>query len=324
MSKILLFNGASSSGKSTFIKYLQPKLQEPYFYYSSDKLVQAKILPEVDRAVDNEVNSWNMIRPKFFDGFHRSIKAFADAGNDIIVEHVIEKKEWFRSLTELLQNHKVYFIKVDCPIDELCQREIKRGDRYLGEGKSHIEEGVHTWSPYDLEIDTYNTSVEANIRRVIELISQEDYTTVFDKITAGNLISRQILKLASELETANLPYHFDGSTTLLMHGIECEIDDIDITVQWDFFTKAYKLFQQEDISEILIGTTPNFYFHRENIKIHILSSTENFLFKDDKDRRIVTFHKKKVWSKKIEFYRKHHAGSHDPGDRIDSLVDNNF
>ncbi len=184
MSKILLFNGASSSGKSTFIKSLIPRLPEPYFNYSSDKLVASGILPEVDRTVDNKTNSWNVIRPGFFEGFHRSIRAFADGGNNMIVEHVIEREDWFLFLAGLLQDHKVYFIKVDCPIDELCKREIRRGDRYIGEGRSHIEEGIHSWSPYDLEIDTFRTSAEVNGKRVIELISRVGYTTVFDRLAA--------------------------------------------------------------------------------------------------------------------------------------------
>ncbi|MGL1893632.1 MAG: NUDIX domain-containing protein [Spirochaetaceae bacterium] len=170
MSKIIIFNGASSSGKSTFIKKLLPELESPFYYYSSDKLVDGNILPVVNREVKNLPNSWNVIRPKFFDGFHRSIKAFADAGNDLIVEHVIEYKSWFLQLKELLKDHEVYFIGVVCPIEVLNKREIQRGDRYIGEGKSHIADGIHSWCSYDLEIDTYSSTPEENIDKVKQLI----------------------------------------------------------------------------------------------------------------------------------------------------------
>lgn len=174
MSTILIFNGASSSGKSTFINELIPQLNRPFYYYSSDKLVDANILPEVNRQIDNLPNSWKRIRPKFFDGFHRSIKAFADAGNDMIVEHVIEYQKWYDQLVDLLKNHTFYFIGVICPIDVLNKREIERGDRYFGEGASHLEDGVHNWGEYDLIIDTYKNDSEHNIEEVMNLLSSQN------------------------------------------------------------------------------------------------------------------------------------------------------
>lgn len=161
MSNIILFNGASSSGKSTLIKELIKKLDSPYFYYSSDKLLDAKILPEVDKSNNNNQDSWNIIRPKFFDGFHRSIRSFADAGNDIIVEHIIESMEWFDQLVELLQHHKVYYIGLFCPIEILEEREIDRGN---------LESGIHSWGSYDLELDTYKQSIDENIDMIIKLL----------------------------------------------------------------------------------------------------------------------------------------------------------
>lgn len=85
---IILLNGASSSGKSTLARALQGALRQPYFHYSADLLVDGGILPGVDRITPDTLNSWNVIRPKFFQGFHRSIPAFVAAGNRLIVEHV--------------------------------------------------------------------------------------------------------------------------------------------------------------------------------------------------------------------------------------------
>lgn len=182
MSTILLFNGASSSGKSTLITALIPKLHEPYLYYSSDKLVEANILPEVDREHHHLANSWNVIRPKFFEGFHRSIQAFADAGNDVIVEHVIEYEAWLLHLVELLQGHKVFYIGVFCPRDILNRRERARGDRVIGEGQSHLDDGIHTWSSYDLEVDTYHASQKENIEKIQELVTNKGKETIFERL----------------------------------------------------------------------------------------------------------------------------------------------
>jgi len=81
--------------------------------------------------------------------------ALAWAGNDLIVEHIIEFASWRRDLAELLGGLDVYLIGVHCDPDEIDRREQDRGDRRIGEGRSHVEtDRIHTFGPYDLEVDT--------------------------------------------------------------------------------------------------------------------------------------------------------------------------
>ena len=167
---IIIMNGASSSGKSTFGRSLKSSLSLPYFYLSSDQLVESGILPDLNRDLPDQANSWNLIRPKFFDGFHRCIKAWADAGNLVIVEHVVEQPTWFSQLVDLLRNHSVLYIGVHCPVEELDRRERARGNRTIGEGRSHLADGIHTWSGYDLEINTFEQSIEENLQQVMASI----------------------------------------------------------------------------------------------------------------------------------------------------------
>ena len=171
---VIIMNGASSSGKSTFGKLLKSFVGLPYFYLSSDQFIEAGILPSVNRVIPDQVDSWNTIRPKFFDAFHRSIKVFADAGNLVIVEHVVEQKPWFDQLVDLLRTHSVLYIGVHCPADELDRRENARGDRFIGEGRSHIQDGIHTWSGYDVEINTLEQSAEENLQKVMDSIIRYD------------------------------------------------------------------------------------------------------------------------------------------------------
>lgn len=170
--QIILFNGASSSGKTTLASKLWDNLPVPYLYLSSDQLVNANILPKVDRKNHDTQWSWNVIRPMFFDGFHNTIAAFAKAGNFLIVEHVIEKQEWFDTLVKILSPFSLLYIGVFCPIEEINKREKQRGDREIGEGRSHIEEGIHNWSNYDVTIDTFVNSVEENVQTILEHISK--------------------------------------------------------------------------------------------------------------------------------------------------------
>ena len=152
--RVILLNGASSSGKSTLAKALQRALDEPFLYVASDQFVDAGMLP--DRRDDSGPFAWwTQMRPRFFAGFHRCLPALADTGNDLIVEHVIEFPAWRDELSRLLAHLDVFLIGVHCDLDELDRRERSRGDRRIGEGRGHVEDDlIHTFGPYDLEVDT--------------------------------------------------------------------------------------------------------------------------------------------------------------------------
>jgi len=94
------------------------------------------------------------MRPRFFDGFHRCVPAMAAAGNDLIVDHVIELPSWRAQLARLLAGFDVFLVGVHCDVHELEGRERIRGDRRAGEGREHLSDNrIHEFGPYDLEID---------------------------------------------------------------------------------------------------------------------------------------------------------------------------
>src|SRR5690349_12034019 len=98
------------------------------------------------------------MRPRFFDGFHRCLPALAVEGNDLIVEHIIEFGAWHEYLATLLDGPDVFLVGVHCDLAEIDRRERDRGDRRTGEGRSHVETDlIHTFGPYDFEVDTTNT-----------------------------------------------------------------------------------------------------------------------------------------------------------------------
>ena len=123
--KIILINGASSAGKSTLALALRERLEESFWHYSVDHFWDADVLP-MARIRSGEFD-WQMLRPGFFQGFHRSLPALAGPGNNLIVEHIVETRAWMVMLVELLAEFDVFFVGLHCPLPELARRERERG-----------------------------------------------------------------------------------------------------------------------------------------------------------------------------------------------------
>ena len=143
--RILLLNGTSSAGKSTLAAALRVKLEPQFCYYASDQLADAgfrPLAPEVRFAG----------RDLFFQGFHRSIAAFAGVGLDLLVEHIVEEPSWADDLHDLLAPFDTFWVAVHAPLAELQRREKLRDDRTLGEAAFHRK--THSFCKYDLQVDS--------------------------------------------------------------------------------------------------------------------------------------------------------------------------
>lgn len=93
------------------------------------------------RATTGPFDWVGAVRPRFFDGFHRCVAAFADAGNDLLVEHVVEHASWRADLDRLLAGRDVFWVGVHCDPGEIDRRKRARGNRRIG-GSAR---DVHTW-----------------------------------------------------------------------------------------------------------------------------------------------------------------------------------
>jgi chloramphenicol 3-O phosphotransferase len=174
--KIILINGASSAGKSTLARSLQ-QVREPFLHLSFDHLRESNALP-MARIRNGELD-WPRMRPAVFDGFHRCLPAFARAGNNLIVDHIIEQEQWLADLVELLAPFDVFFVGVHCPLPELERRERDRGDRRIGEARRDFH-AVHHFAEYDLDIDA-TQPVADNVARLITAWHARSRPTAFER-----------------------------------------------------------------------------------------------------------------------------------------------
>jgi len=166
VAQIIFLHGASSSGKSTLARALQAALPEPFWHYSIDHLRDSGVLPMV-RFKSGEL-SWTDQRAAFFDGFHRSVAAFADAGNNLILEHILDTPGWQQQLATLLASHDMLFVGLHCGLDELKRREAARGDRPAGSAEADFT-SIHAGRRYDVEIHTED-GADANAVRILALL----------------------------------------------------------------------------------------------------------------------------------------------------------
>ena len=164
--KIILINGASSSGKSSLARALQARIDAPFFRLTFDHLRDSGALMPLARFRSGEF-TWAEYRERFFIGYERALAAFAETGNNLIFDYIIETEAGMARLAGLLAPFDVYFVGVHCDLDELERRELARGDRKAGDARRDAET-IHRFARYDLEIDTTRTPPEENADRVIE------------------------------------------------------------------------------------------------------------------------------------------------------------
>jgi len=163
MAQVIFLHGASSSGKTRIAKALQMRIEKPFWHISINHLRDAGVLPMA--RFNNGDFSWSEVRPAFFRGFHGSLKAYADAGNSFILEHILETEEWLRTLVNLFASHDVFFVAIHCPIETLVERERARGDRRVGSAK-HDFETVHFGKRYDIELQSLD-GVDENVEKLL-------------------------------------------------------------------------------------------------------------------------------------------------------------
>lgn len=176
--RIILLNGASSAGKSTLAAALQARLEEPFWHYSIDHLRAARVLPWA--RIDSGEFAWSGLRDRFFAGFHATIPALAAAGNNLLVEHIVESAEAMARLIALLREFDVFFVGLHCPLDELQRRERERGDRRIGEAEADFAI-THTFCLYDLEVSSTDPPA-SNVDVVMDAWRRRGRPTAFERM----------------------------------------------------------------------------------------------------------------------------------------------
>ena len=162
--RIIFFNGASSAGKSTLIRELQPLLERPYLHVGVDQYFLGMPRRYFGAA---EGFSWTPderdpaakhiavgpVAERVVHGYHRAVAALAADGLDLLLDECMVRPDWLADWLDVLAPFPVLLVGVHCSLAELERRERARGDRMVGQARGH-HELVHADMRYDVEVDT--------------------------------------------------------------------------------------------------------------------------------------------------------------------------
>ncbi|MEV4556250.1 chloramphenicol phosphotransferase [Kitasatospora sp. NPDC049285] len=174
--RIIFLNGTSSSGKSSIARELLDILDDGVFFHMA---VDGFNAMRTKREFGAEELDVALRRTRM--GFHRSVAAMAEVGNDIVVDHVLSEPWRLLDCLTVLRPEDVVFVGVHCPLDELVRRELARGDRPPGLA-AHQYGLVHAHGDYDLECDTGVASPLECAQRIKEFLPHRAGPTAFTRL----------------------------------------------------------------------------------------------------------------------------------------------
>jgi pimeloyl-ACP methyl ester carboxylesterase/chloramphenicol 3-O-phosphotransferase len=143
--QVIVFDGASSAGKSSIIKNLMPMLDSTYEYIAVDDFVSAVFLEQQklnlpEKEFLNRVNQQT-------DIMYDKIKLLISHGKNVILDTVLSGLEGEKSIKEQLDKLKIFStikILVYCPLPVLLDRIKQRNERAHIENKPEDERSIGT------------------------------------------------------------------------------------------------------------------------------------------------------------------------------------
>jgi chloramphenicol 3-O phosphotransferase len=181
--KIIILNGASSSGKTTLIRGLQEALEKPFLEMGLDKFIW--MLPKryfsqpLWDAVLGKADRSGEYGHQLVYGMHRAIRALAESGLNILADHVLVEPDWARDAAQCFADLDAHLIGVRIDLPTLEQRERDRKDRTLGQARKQFAK-VHSHGfQYDFEVDSGKHSAEENVKRIQKYINTNQRPEAF-------------------------------------------------------------------------------------------------------------------------------------------------
>jgi chloramphenicol 3-O phosphotransferase len=172
--RIILLNGASSSGKTSIGRALLSLLPEPWFLVPIDAISGMRSTVHTQALDEDEVREM-LTRTR--RGYHRAVAALASVGNDVIMDYPLSE-QW--RLDDLLNGYDVTLVEVRCSPEELERREQDRGDRPVGLANSQTT--VYAHGDCDIAVDTTRGDADMCARAIADALDAVPAPKAFDRL----------------------------------------------------------------------------------------------------------------------------------------------
>ena len=178
--RIILLNGASSSGKTSIAEQLLVLLDPPYFHMSVDAINGMRAKAKTLELPPAELAG---VLARTRAGFHRAVAGMAQAGNDVVADCVFSEPWRLLDCVAVLADLEVVFVGVHCSPGELRRRESARGDREPGLAAAQQHQ-VHAHGIYDIEVDTTSATPHECAAVIAGFLARGERPAAFDRLRA--------------------------------------------------------------------------------------------------------------------------------------------
>ena len=174
--RLVLLNGASSSGKTTLAQAVVRRLRTPWLVLPVDLFHEIRSRP--DAALTGR--QWEDVFHRTRAAYHRALVGAAACGCDVLGDHVLSEPWRLDDLLRLSVGLDVLLVHVTCDPAELQRRERARGDREPGTARTQ-QRLVFAHGDCDLTVDTTHGPDEPTAA-VLELIRKPPADRAFDRL----------------------------------------------------------------------------------------------------------------------------------------------
>jgi chloramphenicol 3-O phosphotransferase len=151
-------------------------LDTPWFHMGVDAIGAMRA---VERTLELDGPALADVLRRTRAGFHRAVAGMAQAGNDVVADHVLSEPWRLQDCLDTWEGLDVVFVGVHCPRTELERRERVRGDRVPGQAAAQLAQ-VHRHGLYDFECDTSASSPRECALAIREFLARAPAERAFE------------------------------------------------------------------------------------------------------------------------------------------------
>ncbi len=189
--QLIVVNGTSSAGKTSFCRALQAALNEPYLLMGHDLMWMTgparygPFQPQEREGVWYETAAGpglqvthvgiGPVGQQIVSGLHHAVAGLLISGNNVIVDALFLERGWFKEAARLWQPFQPLLVTLRPPLEVSEQWEAEREATQAGRptGLARLlYEAVHAHGEGDLVIDTSQGSPDECAQRVVAWMQQ--------------------------------------------------------------------------------------------------------------------------------------------------------